>query len=190
MQYTIQHIAQQFNIPISSATHFLSKFSKVELLRGTVFQAAGKTCHSIGLIESGLMKCVFHKDGEEVVFEFAYENQFIADYYSFVTQQPSEKEIVCLEDAIVYVIDRETLRALAEDMPFVEDMNRKMNEFLFLKMHDRLKSQLLHTSTERYEQLIAERQDLANRIPQYLLASYVAVAPETLSRIRKKLASR
>lgn len=136
------------------------------------------------------MKCVFNKDGEEVIFEFAAEGQFISDYYSFVTHTPSAKEIRCLEDTIVYVITREQLEKLGQEHSFIERMSRQMNERLFLHMHNRLQSLLLDSPRERYQQLIANREDLVARIPQYLIAAYLNVQPETLSRIRKKMARR
>lgn len=168
---------------------FLSKFAKTSLGKNDVFITPGKVCHTIGLIEKGLMKCVYHHNGEETVFEFAYENSFIADYYSFVTLTPSEKEIRCLEDTIVHTISRETLERLGKEHAFIESMSRKINEQLFLRMHDRLKSMLLDAAAERYRKLVAERQDLTQRIPQYLIASYLNVKPETISRIRKKISN-
>ena len=132
------------------------------------------------------MKCVFNKDGEETVFEFAYENSFICDYYSFITGSPSTKDIICLEDTLLYVITRNTLEKLANDYAFVARMNSAMNEQLFKKMHQRLKSVLLDDASERYEKLLEERMDLVTRIPQYLIASYLNIKPETLSRLRRK----
>lgn len=133
------------------------------------------------------MKCVYNKNGDDIVFEFAYENSFISDYYSFTTNSLSEKEISCIEDTTVYVITRQNLEKLAREHPYIESMSRQTNEKLFLKIHDRLKSFLLETASQRYQSLISERQDLAKRIPQYLIASYLNVKPETISRIRKKL---
>jgi CRP-like cAMP-binding protein len=86
----------------------------------------------------------------------------------------------------VYVITRQNLEILGNEHPFVESMSRQINERLFLRMHDKVKSLLLDTASERYRKLMAERQDLANRIPQYLIASYLNVTAETISRIRKK----
>ena len=184
-----EHIRSAFKLSEEETNLFLSEFSKVELKKNDVFAVKGKICHEIGLIKKGLMKCVYYKNGNEVVFEFAYENSFIADYYSFVTNIPSEKEIRCLEDTTLYVINRQRLEKLARAYPYIQGINRKMNENLFLKMHNRLTSFLLKTPSERYQTLISERQDLAQRIPQYLIASYLNVKPETISRIRKRIAS-
>lgn len=182
-----KHIATLFQLTEENAAVFLAQFSRTVLKKNDLFIAEGQVCNKVGLIEQGLMKCVYNKDGEEVVFEFAHEYNFISDYYSFVTNTPSEKEIRCLEDTTVYVTTREKLQQLANEHPFVESMSRAMNERLFLRMHDRLKSMLLNDARERYEKLLEDRHDLAQRIPQYLLASYLNVKPETISRIRKKM---
>lgn len=182
----VQSLSHFWGISQEDAEIFLSRFSRLTLRKNETFLSRGKQCNRIGLIERGLMKCSFDKDGADVVFEFAYENSFISDYYSFVTNTVSEKEIVCLEDTVVYVIERNDLRLLGQEFPFVETMSRKVNEYLFLKMHDRIKSLMLDSPARRYQDLVAGRQDLVNRIPQYLVASYLNVQPETVSRIRKK----
>lgn len=187
MEEIKKHIAALFHLSEQNTGIFLSQFSSATLKKNEVFISEGKVCNKVGLIERGLMKCIYNKNGEEVVFEFAHEYNFISDYYSFVTNTPSEKEIRCLEDTTVYVITKEKLAELAEAHPFIEAMSRVMNEKLFLRMHDRLKSMLLDSAQERYQKLLAERQDLAQRIPQYLIASYLNVKPETISRIRKKM---
>lgn len=181
-----EHIRTHFNLSKEEAGIFLAEFSKTELKKNEVFISQGELCTKIGLIEKGLMKCIFIHNGEETVFEFAYENNFISDYYSFVTNTPSEKEIRCLEDTTLYVITKERLEKLGSNYPFIVQMSRGVNEQLFLRMHNRLKSFLLDTAAERYRKLISERQDLAQRIPQYLIASYLNVKPETISRIRKR----
>ncbi|MBO9203480.1 MULTISPECIES: Crp/Fnr family transcriptional regulator [Niastella] len=187
MKSLTNHIATLFHLSPQDAELFLSQFSQTVLKKNDVFVAEGQVCNKVGLIEHGLMKCVYNKEGEEVVFEFAHEGNFISDYYSFVTNTPSEKEIRCLEDTTLYVITKEKLQTLAIVHPFIESLSRTMNERLFLQLHDRLKSMLLDDAQQRYQQLLVQRRDLAQRIPQYLIASYLNVTPETISRIRKKM---
>lgn len=187
MEAIKKNLQSIFGLSEKEADIFLSAFVKVQLKKNEVFMEQGQVCHKVGLILKGLMKCVLDKNGEELVFEFSYENSFISDYYSFVTQTPSEKEIRCMEDTTVYVITRERLEKLAREHSFMVRLSNEINAKLFLRMHNRLKSFLLDDATERYRKLISERQDLAQRIPQYLLASYLNVKPETISRIRKKI---
>jgi CRP-like cAMP-binding protein len=184
-----QQIQSLFDISVEEATIFLSEFRKKDLKKNEIFIAEGEVCHIVGLIEKGLMVCVYNKDGEEIIDEFGFENGFITNYYSFLTQSPSQKEIRTLEVCIVHIITRQSLEKLGNQYPFIEKMSRIMNEKLFLRAHDRVKSLLLESAQERYEKMIAQRPDLAQRIPQYMLASYLHVKPETISRIRKKIST-
>jgi CRP-like cAMP-binding protein len=190
MESIKHYLCTLFQLSEEEADIFLSRFTRVELEKKAVFVEEGKICNKIGLIDKGLMMCVYNKNGEEIIYEFAFEQRFISDYYSFVTHTPSAKEIRCLEDTTLYVISRQHLEELGKAYPFVESMSRMVNERLFLQAHDRLKSLLLDTAQERYQQLLSGRPDLAERIPQYLIASYLHVKPETISRIRKKLATK
>lgn len=182
-----ENIVTFFSITEKQADLFLSHFTLTSLKKNEIFLQAGDTCHKVGLIEQGLMKCAYNQDGREVIEEFVFENGFITNYYSFLKETPSEKEIRCLEDCKVYVIHRNALEQIGKEHRFIHDMARIMNEKLFLQTQDRLKSHLLDSATKRYLRLTHDRKDLAERIPQYLLASYLNVKPETVSRIRKKI---
>lgn len=182
-----EHIQGLFNLSEEEVLIFLSEFTKREYLKNDFFIESGETCHKIGLIEKGLMICVYNKNGNEVLDEFAFENNFITNYHSFLTRSPSEKEIKCFEDTTVHVITRQSLEKLGSNHSFMERMAKTINEKLFLRTHDRVKSLLVETASERYSKLISQRPDLVQRVPQYLIASYLNVKPETISRIRKKL---
>lgn len=188
MNHTLTYLTSAYKLTLKEADVFLSAFEQTVLKKNDVFVKPKEICHKIGLIQSGLMKCSLVGDGVEKVFEFAYENTFITDYYSFTTQLPSEKEIICIEDTIVYTITRQKLAELSAKHTFMERMSRMTNERLFLRMHEKLTSLMLDSAVVRYKKLIADRWDLAQRVPQHLLASYLHVRPETLSRIRRKIA--
>jgi len=181
------HLAANWKLTEQEVSTFLSAFDLITLQKGEAFSLPGVVCNKIGLIQSGLMKCVLIENEKEVIFEFAYENSFIADYYSFVTGTPSTKLISCLEQTKAYVITRQKLEELSSKYAFMERMSMITNEQLFIRMHEKLTSLLLDSATLRYQKLITARQDLAQRIPQYLLASYLNVKPETISRIRKRM---
>ena len=189
MEKIKEQLQSLFDLSEDEATLFLSAFRKREFSKNEIFIAEGEVCHVVGLIEKGLMICVYNKEGDEIIDEFGFENGFITNYYSFLTQLPSQKEIRALEVSTVYIISRQSLEQLGNQYPFIEKMSRIMNEKLFLRAHERIKSLLLESAQERYEKMIAQRPDLSQRIPQYLLASYLHVKPETISRIRKKISS-
>lgn len=181
------HLAANWKLTEEEVSTFLSAFDLITVQKGEVFSLPGAVCNQIGLIQSGLMKCVLVEDEKEVIFEFAYENSFIADYYSFLTGTPSAKLISCLEPTTAYVITRQKLAELSCKYAFMERMSMITNEQLFVRMHEKLTSLLLDSAMVRYQKLITARPDLAQRIPQYLLASYLNVKPETISRIRRRM---
>lgn len=178
---------QHFALNSSEVEVFLSTFTPLHLRKKDLFIEAGQVCHKVGLIQEGLMVCTYNQEGHEIVDEFAYEPGFVTNYYSFLSQTPSLKEIRCVEDCHLYVASRQALEELSKTQPFLEHMSRKVSEQLFLRSQERISSLLLDSATIRYQKLIAQRSDLAQRIPQYLLAAYLNVKPETVSRIRKKL---
>lgn len=182
-----QQIQSLFRLSETDTDAFLSGFSKIQLKKHDRFVESGIICNKVGLIESGLMMCVYLKNGNQIIEEFAYENHFITNYYSFLTQTPSAKEIVCLENCTIWVTSKPRLEQLSKEHAFIGEMARIMNEKLFLRTHDRVKSLLTDTPTERYQTLIQQRPDLIQRIPQYLMAAYLNVKPETVSRIRRKI---
>jgi len=85
------------------------------------------------------------------------------------------------------VISYDDLQGLYSQKPIFEKVGRLMAEALFLSWQQKAKSLMLDDAEARYLKLITRRPDLPQRVPQYLIASYLGVKPETLSRIRKKL---
>ena len=187
MEKIISYLQTHFELSQTEVEIFLSSFTPLQLKKKDLFLEMGKTCQRIGLIQHGLMVCSYNQDGKEIVDEFAYEPGFVTNYYSFLSQTPSLKEIRCVEDCDLYVISRQKLAEMGKNYPFLERMSRKVSEQLFLRSQERICSLLLDSATLRYQKLVAFRSDLAKRIPQYLLAAYLNVKPETVSRIRKKL---
>jgi CRP-like cAMP-binding protein len=133
------------------------------------------------------MLCSYNKDGKEVIDEFSLDNEFITDYKSFLTRTPADKDVRCLEKSSLLIISYEDLQDLYAEHPRFERIGRLMAEALFINWQDKAKSLLLDDAETRYLKLTSGRPDLVQRVPQYLIASYLGVSPETLSRIRKKI---
>ena len=186
MEEMKNQLCKDFELTEEDASIFLRAFTPVQLKKHEVFIEEGEICHKIGFIEKGLLMCVYNKDGDEVIDEFSYENNFIADYYSFLTHTPTTKEVRAIEESLIHVVTRAGLENLSSNHSFMDRLIRKINEKLFLRTQLRLKSLMLDSATKRYESLVADKPNLAQRIPQYLIASYLNVKPETVSRIRKK----
>jgi CRP-like cAMP-binding protein len=115
---------------------------------------------------------------------------FITDYLSFLTGIPADKDIICLEVCELLTINKTSLEKLyKEDIRF-ERLGRLMAEGLFINWHLKAKSLFMDDAETRYYQLTSNKPDLVQRVPQYMIASYLNVTPETISRIRKKAAKK
>ena len=166
---------------------FISLFNSLSLKKGEYFIKEGQYKKQLGLIKKGCMYCYYLKDGEQVIDEFSLDNEFITDYYSYLTNSPANKNVRCIEDTEMLVLDFEVLKTKFSNSKNYEKVGRKMAEGLLINWQQKAKSLMLDDAETRYLNLISKRADLVQRVPQYLIASYLNVKPETLSRIRRKL---
>lgn len=181
---TFKHIFHQFSD--ETVAMFSKAFTQKELKKGDYFLREGKRCNHLAFIASGAMMCYYIKDGKRFIDEFSLDKEFITDYSSFLTHSPSNKYIQCLENCKVYVISNDNLNDLYQvKSADFERLGRVMAEQLYLQWHEKSKSLLMDNATERYLKLIQNRTELPQRVPQYLIAEYLGITPESLSRIRK-----
>ena len=164
---------------------FFSKFKTVSYKKGDYFVKEGQISRYIGFIVKGCLMCVYNNDGKEFIDEFSLDNEFISAYASFITGTPADKDIICLEDSELLILSYSNLQELYEIDPVFERTGRLMAEMLFMNWQQRVKSLLLDNAETRYLKLTENRPDLIQRVPQYHIAQYLGVSPETLSRIRK-----
>ncbi|WP_299060518.1 Crp/Fnr family transcriptional regulator [uncultured Polaribacter sp.] len=180
-------LTNTFNISESNAKLFSDSFERISLNKGEKFVTYGKVNNKVGFVEKGLLKCTLIGSKRSVVDGFIFENQFVANYYSFLRQEKSNKEIVCLKDSVLKIITRNKLEELSE-YPFIESIARQVSEQLFISTSKKLEDIRLLNAEERYLQLVKINKNITNEIPQYEIASFLNVSPETVSRIRKKIA--
>jgi CRP-like cAMP-binding protein len=185
-----KYIEQELQIDSKNVDLFVAQFELRNLSKGEYFLRNGDFCKQIAFINKGAMYCVYNKEGIDKIDEFSFENDFITDYLSILTQAPADKDIVCLENCEILVANTQKLNDLYQQHPIFERIGRLMAEGLFINWHLKAKSLFMDDAETRYRNLIALRPDLPQRVPQYLVASYLNVTPETLSRIRKKIASK
>lgn len=164
---------------------FFSKFKTVNYKKGDYFVNEGQISRYLGFIVKGCLMCVYNNDGKEYIDEFSLDNEFISAYASFITGNPADKDIICLEDCELLILSYSNLQELYEMDPVFERTGRLIAEMLFINWQQRVKSLLLDDAETRYLKLAENRPDLIQRVPQYLVAQYLRVSPETLSRIRK-----
>jgi CRP-like cAMP-binding protein len=164
-----------------------SSFTLQYLARGDFFLRQGAICKHVGFIKKGLVRYFVLKNGEESTFEFTKEGDFISDYSSFNRQLRSNQNIEAVEDCELLVIDYPKLQNIFQNTFNGNHLGRLIIEHRFDIMVNQLLAVYMQNSEQRYKKFISEYAELTQRIPQYLIASYVGVQPPSLSRIRKRL---
>jgi CRP-like cAMP-binding protein len=160
---------------------------KRSLVKNDFLLQADTVCKKISFVTKGACIKYRSKDGNEEVTEFYLEGMLTGDYVSFIKQELSEHSIKALEDSELEEISYNDLNHLYSIHPLMEMAGRILSEQTYCKVITRMLSYQNDTPVERYQQLIRERPVLFQRVPQYLIASFLGVTPVGLSKIRKRL---
>ena len=165
-------------------------FRWVSFTKGEMILAEGKTCDFIGFIREGIIRFYHLKEGTDKVTAFWFAGDFLSDYRSFVSGMPSSHFIEALTDGAYWRLDKQALNRLYDQYPAIERLGRLMAERLYLVVTQRLDTLLHDTPEERYRSLLNRNSRLLQEIPQFMIASYLGVSAETLSRIRKRISDK
>lgn len=167
----------------------LPYLKKQRLAKGTLLIEEGKVCQQIAFIEKGLFRTFYLRDGLEITTCFCKENTITCSYKSVITKQPSDLSIQAIEDCELTIFNYTDLTTLYDKHPFWQIVGRMAaeNEFLIIEDYTRFINDL--SAQERYQRILKTDSSLLQRVPLVYLASYLQIKPETLSRIRKKLAT-
>lgn len=160
----------------------------VSLKKDEYFLKAGEIPDKIGYIASGLLR-LFYIDnaGAERNKYFCPENTMAISYSAFLLREESKLYIQALEDSELLIIDYQTYRQLLDSHLCWQTAARKLAEMLFILKEKRESDLLLFSAQERYFKFLSDYPYLEKRLNQYHIASYLGIAPESLSRIRSSL---
>lgn len=157
-----------------------------KLARHEHFLVQGGICRNLGFIAEGYIRLYYLKGDEEITKDFNFENEFCGSYASFIAEKPALFNVMAMEPVRLYTIPRNSLLTLYDTYTCWQKLGRISMEQMFVKKERREASFLLDSPEVRYEKLVKESPMWIKRIPLKYLASYLGMAPETLSRIRKK----
>lgn len=161
-------------------------FKSLFLSKGSFFLKAGEINKNVGFLQKGLIRYFVFKDDEESTFEFTKEGEFIADYQSFNNKTTSIQNIQAIEDCEMLIIDYDNVQTFFNTTKNGNLIGRHIIEHRFDIMVNQLLAIYMQNQEERYKKFVEHYSDLTQRIPQYLIASYVGVKPQSLSRIRRR----
>lgn len=158
--------------------------------KGTCLLKEGQIAKDAFMIVQGCVRKYLMADGEEVTTDFYTEGHTAADFHSLANQQPTRYNFICTEETTVAIVNEEKEEALYKRFPRFETICRVEFQKMSGTNEHKLATFNARNPEEKYLILLEERPDLFQRVPQYQIASYLGIKPETLSRIRKRISGK
>jgi len=150
----------------------------------------GDVCKCVAFVEKGAMRLYrVNEDGSEHIIWFALEGAFMTDLYSFLTNEPSAYNIDAIEDSELVLITKIASDELRKRSPQYQEFIFQATSEAYIQLEKRISSTISFGLEERYKQLTSNYPDIIQRLPQHMIASYMGLTPETLSRVRKRIST-
>lgn len=142
-------------------------------------------------ITKGLMRFYsVDESGRENIVSFAKENWWTGDRASLLTGEPSKNNIDAIEDTELILITKTNFDKLCQEIPALNDMVNAIINKSFITSQNRIHAAIAFTAEQKYLDFVQKYPDLLLRVPQAMIASYLGITPETLSRVRKETAKK
>jgi signal-transduction protein with cAMP-binding, CBS, and nucleotidyltransferase domain len=186
MQSIRQAIQQMISISENEMKELLNGCFEKTFPRQAIVSHPGVAPNEIFFINKGIIRVIVSdNDGVEHTIHFALENQFIADYSSFMLRQPSLYTLQALEETEVVVMPRSIIEWGYQNLKQGDRLGRLIAEFYFIYQDNRIKNMYARTPKERYDTITEVFPNIHNRVPQHMIASYLGITPVHLSRLKK-----
>ena len=151
----------------------------------------GSTCKYTAFVEKGVLRSyTIDEKGSEHILQFAFEGWWISDIYAFLTGEPSLLNIEAVEDSELLLITHEGNEKMLSEIPEMERYFRKLTQNAMIALQRRLIGSMSYSAEEKYTRLLDSFPEIFQKVPQHMIASYLGITPETLSRIRKQISMR
>ena len=154
--------------------------------KGEYFIKEKDFCDYVGFVDKGLFNFFYLIDGVDHIRGFFFMNDFISNYPCFLLGNKSKFYIRALENSSITLIHKKDLFLLYKQLPKLQELSRSIVEKLYIEISEKYESFFIKTAEERYLELINSEPDILKIVPQYMIASYLGITPEGLSRIKKR----
>lgn len=183
-QFLKNHIRQVTDLSDGEFETVRTFFTQKKFRKRQFLIQENQPVHEIYLIEKGFLKSsVIDDSGKEHILQFAAPNWWISDFAGFFKQEISSLAVDCIEDSEVYALSYTSLTLLCSEVPLMERFFRVKSNFGYVALQQRILSLMSKSAKERYEDFIRQYPGFIDHIPKQLIASYLGVSRETLSRL-------
>ncbi|MBS0031912.1 Crp/Fnr family transcriptional regulator [Chitinophaga sp. 22321] len=180
-------ILSKINVTDAQLSAILSHFKSLKTTRHQLLLTEGELSKNIFFVSSGCVRVYFiDENGQEATRYLAFENNFVSGLMSFISQRPSHEFIQAVMPSQLLAISRNDFYYLLDTIPAWEKFYRHYLENAYVVNTSRLMSFITQTAGERYRQLLLEAPHIVQRLPNKLVASYLNISQETLSRLKSK----
>jgi len=181
----IEHINKRILLNEDEIFEFISSFKLTKVKkRQFIIQPDFVPKYRNFVVQGAFRAYVVADQGEEHTIQFAVEDWWISDYSGYIYQKPASMFVMAMEDSIILQIDFESEQKLKASNHKYETFFRIMAERSFAGMQRRLISNLTKTAEERYQEFEEKYTLIANRVPQYALASFLGMTTQYMSKLR------
>lgn len=178
---------QEFQkLPDEVIEDIISRVVKVNLHKRTMVLKVGQVCENIYFIDKGLARSYYVSEGKEYTTDICIDGEFMVEFSSFVHQTPSLQNLELIEDSTLYYVSYKDLQELYIKYPIMERIGRLIAEFHYLSLSTHSYLLKFNTTAERYDYLFNNKIEIIRRAPLGVIASFLGMSIENLSRIRKK----
>ena len=171
---------------IKSAIHTFQELITPEVYaKGELIHRQDETSKSLYIVESGLLRSFYIKDGKDITAHFAKEYTIIGAVDSIVRNKKSIYNIEALENSRVLKINNLELEGYLEEHPTFERIARQISQEIYFDLVERMEGLTFLTAKERYDHLLSKHPNIVHRVNLGHISSYLGITQETLSRVRK-----
>lgn len=183
-----EYLTRYIDIPDQEADTFCSKFKLKTTRRGEILLEAGDVCRYVYFVNKGCLRVyLVDEQGRESTRILIPECNFGTAFPSFILQEPSKAYIQSIEASEVLLLSYQAFRQLPDILPAWEKIYRMNLEQAYIASIKRIESLITMGAKERYALFMENSPGLIQRLPSKIIADYLGISQETLSRLKSKI---
>lgn len=184
MELLKQYIIKEIGLTEKHFEYLSTLMVKKKLSKNDYLIQPGKTCDFIAFVNTGILRYYIDKEGEEFNIDFHLPESFASAYSSFLTRKPAIGYLQALEDTELYLLPKSEYDKLLTESADWYKLAKYISDDYFLRKCKRQTSLLTDSAKDRFGLLLATYPKIEQLVPQYHIASYLGIKPESLSRIK------